>query len=220
MGKEFIRREANRMVRVYIICEGSTEETFTNRLLIPYFNSKNIYLTPINLNGTVTYGRIKKDTQKLCKQDKSAWVSTFIDYYRFPKDFPAHNQHQNKSSYERAQLLEEEFQKDINESNFIAHLNIHEFEALLFSDTQAFKTVFNNQISISIDKINKQYSSPEHINDGPATAPSKRLQSIVKKYDKVRHGSLIAEAITLDNIRKKCRLFDAWLNKIEKLSIS
>ena len=203
------------MKRILIICEGLTEVQFTNQLLIPYFSEKNIFLTTCNLKGVVTYGKSKTEIQRLCREDSSRWVSTLIDYYRFPKDFSAYNQYQNKSSYERAQLLEKEFQTDINEPNFIAHLNIHEFEALLFSDTQAFEKTFNNEASISIDTINKQYISPEHINDGPATAPSKRLKSICTKYDKVLRGSLIAEAITLNTIHQKCVLFNAWLKKIE-----
>ena len=123
----------------------------------PLFCEKNIFLTTCNLKGVVTYGKSKTEIQRLCREDSSRWVSTLIDYYRFPKDFSAYNQYQNKSSYERAQLLEKEFQTDINEPNFIAHLNIHEFEALLFSDTQAFEKTFNNEASISIDTINKQY---------------------------------------------------------------
>ena len=34
------------MVRVHIICEGQTEETFINEVLMPDFSRKGIYLYP------------------------------------------------------------------------------------------------------------------------------------------------------------------------------
>ncbi len=64
-----------------------------------------------------------------------------------------------------------------------------------------------------------QTETPEQINDGRTTSPSKRILSICDSYDKVAHGSLIALDIGLDTIRKQCRLFDAWVNKLEALSI-
>ena len=35
------------MKRVYILCEGQTEEAFINELLGPYFANLSIYITPI-----------------------------------------------------------------------------------------------------------------------------------------------------------------------------
>ena len=206
------------MIRVYIVCEGSTEEKFTNSLLIPYFDQLNISITPINQCGVVTYGKLKKDLQRLCKQDPSAWVTTFIDYYGFPKDCPFKKECINKSSSERAVLLENAFQKDIKQQNFIAHLTMHEFEGLLFSEPNAFLSQFDSETVQAISKIVQQFSSPEDINDGLATAPSKRIQQIRRDYDKVRHGSLISSEISLEKIRQKCPLFNAWLEKIENLN--
>ena len=61
--------------------------------------------------------------------------------------------------------------------------------------------------------------TPEHINDNPQTAPSKRLKAHFKNYEKVLHGSLVAMNIGLDTIRKEFRLFDNWLKNLEKLKV-
>ncbi|MDB9308677.1 DUF4276 family protein [Aphanizomenon sp. CS-733/32] len=61
------------------------------------------------------------------------------------------------------------------------------------------------------------FPSPEHINDGPITAPSKRIKKCCPFYDKPLHGSLIAMDIGLDVIRQHCQHFDKWLTRLEKI---
>ena len=61
------------------------------------------------------------------------------------------------------------------------------------------------------------YDSPEHINDSPITAPSKRILRCCPGYDKPLHGSLIAMDIGLDTIRKQSQHFDKWLTKLENI---
>jgi len=65
--------------------------------------------------------------------------------------------------------------------------------------------------------IRRQYPTPEHINDGENTAPSKRLNALYSHYDKVLHGSLISEAIGLNKLRQECPHFDKWVLKLENL---
>ena len=57
--------------------------------------------------------------------------------------------------------------------------------------------------------------NPEMINDVRETSPSHRLDRIIKGYNKIIYGNIIAEAIGLDNIRSKSPRFNEWLNKIE-----
>ena len=57
------------MVRVHIICEGQTEETFINEVLMPDFSRKGIYLYPALIGrpghkgGNVKYSRMKTDIE-------------------------------------------------------------------------------------------------------------------------------------------------------------
>ncbi|WP_147162407.1 DUF4276 family protein [Pararhodospirillum oryzae] len=61
------------------------------------------------------------------------------------------------------------------------------------------------------------YSTPEDINDGTHTAPSKRLKGIFPPgtYSKAEHGPLIAEAIGIDRMRARCPGFNAWVTHLQ-----
>ena len=61
---------------------------------------------------------------------------------------------------------------------------------------------------------------PEDINDGPLTAPSKRIIQHVPRYEtvKVRVGATAAGAIGLASLRENCPHFDAWVSNLERLS--
>ena len=49
--------------------------------------------------------------------------------------------------------------------------------------------------------------NPELIDEGPETAPSKRILGAIACYDKVFKGAAIAEKIGIDAIRGKCPSF-------------
>ncbi len=55
------------------------------------------------------------------------------------------------------------------------------------------------------------------INDKKDTSPSHRLERIVKGYNKVVYGNILADAIGLEKIRNKSIRFNGWLQKIENL---
>jgi len=214
------------MKRIHIFCEGDTEESFVREIMYDHFISKNILLNPIivrtsakETGGITTYGKIKNQIIRKCHQDKQAIVTTFIDFYALPRDFPGQDKKLSGiSSYEKAVFFEEEFAKDINLKNFLPNLTIHEFEGLLFSNPEVFIKYFDKSISKKISKIRKAYETPEYINDDPKTAPSKRLIKICPHYQKISHGTLISYDIGLEAIRKECRHFNQWLEKLEKMS--
>jgi hypothetical protein len=67
--------------------------------------------------------------------------------------------------------------------------------------------------------IREQFNTPEEIDDGEETAPSKRLLKLYKSYEKPTDGSLIAKRIGLDVIRNECRHFNEWMVYLEGLAI-
>jgi hypothetical protein len=135
-----------------------------------------------------------------------------------PKDFPGFDSlPQTTDSFEKAAHLENALESDIGCRNFIPNLQIHEFEALLYSNPACFGEWYGNEAVSRLQKERDQYPSPEHINDGPETAPSKRIRSICPGYDKVLHGSLIAIGIGLDTLRHECSHFSSWIERLEKL---
>ena len=218
------------MNRIYIFCEGQTEETFVREVLAPHFERLEIWLYPILIStgkqgkgGISTYGKIKREIEIKCKEDPSAWVTSMFDFYGLPKDFPEtatakQLSSPKPSSIEQAKIAISVFQKDIAQRNFIANLTVHEFEGLLFSSPEAFENWFDISVVERIRGVRNKFKSPEHINNGIETAPSKRILAVCEKYDKILHGSYIALDIGLESIRQECSLFDQWLKKLENIA--
>ena len=64
------------MTRVYVFCEGQTEEVFVREVLSPYFQRLDVWLNPIVVRtsrhgrgGVTSYGKIKWQVQKKCRED-------------------------------------------------------------------------------------------------------------------------------------------------------
>ena len=60
--------------------------------------------------------------------------------------------------------------------------------------------------------IARQFASPEDIDDSPLSAPSKRIEALINRYEKPLMG---VQGITA--IRNACPHFRSWLEKLEKL---
>jgi hypothetical protein len=214
------------MIRVNVFVEGQTEETFVRELLYDYFQQKNIYLYPILVKtsstgkgGIVSYGKIKKQLNSKCLEDTTAFVTTMFDFYGLPNDFPGKNSLPNTNDpFKKAEYLEQQMFEDIGHQNFIPNLLVHEFEALLYSNPQAFLEWFDQSTVNQLQSERELFSSPEHINEDSNTAPSKRILRCCPQYDKPLHGSLIAIDIGLDVIRRQCQHFNKWLTYLENLA--
>ncbi len=211
------------MRRIYILCEGQTEETFVNEVLSSHFYNKKILLIPLTLRGHVSFSRIWSDAQKVLRKENEAYCTTFIDFYGLPSDFPgkiSEGSIEEKSTAVCKEMLSG-FIKNVGENTsrrFLPYIQMHEFEALLFSDPTRFAIGIGHPDKANrIAAVMKNYTSPEEINDNVLTAPSKRVKQIILHYDKPLYGSLAAIEIGLPRIREKCRLFDAWIQKLEEL---
>ncbi|WP_084154806.1 DUF4276 family protein [Polycyclovorans algicola] len=140
-----------------------------------------------------------------------------IDLYGLPSDFPG--QGATGDSFQRASAIEAGMRASVNQANFIPNVVVHEFEGLLFSRIEAFGGWFDGaDVVDALATIRKDFQSPEHINDGVATAPSKRIRKICRGYDKPVHGSLISLDIGLDVLRRECYRFDVWIRELEELA--
>ncbi|HDT6079653.1 TPA: DUF4276 family protein [Aeromonas veronii bv. veronii] len=209
------------MSRVLVFVEGQTEETFLRDLLVPYFSRLGIYLTPIlaqtspgHKGGIVSYGKVKHQLTRLCRQDQGAYVTTMMDYYGLPNDFPGLDG-RVADAHEQVVRLEQALQRDIDAPNFIPNLMLHEFEALLFSAPEKIAEWLDDQALLApMAAIRAAFATPEHINNSPQTAPSKRILALVPHYKKTVDGPLIAEDIGLDAIRAQCPHFNNWIERL------
>lgn len=218
------------MKRLIIICEGETEQAFCKTNLQLHLQIKGIYLqTPLikrSRGGIVKWPILKQQIETHLKVDASAFVTTFIDYYGLysKHDFPNWDTSEKITDRNiRMETLEKGMHDDINQNlrhRFIPYLQLHEFEGLLFNDIN----IIYSQIPPSdivgkpeLEKTFADYTNPEMINNVRETSPSHRLGRIIKGYNKVVYGDILAEAIGLERIRNKSPRFHNWISKIESL---
>lgn len=216
------------MKRLIIVCEGQTEHEFCKDVLYDSlknnFDTLDFPLVKHSGGGIVPWRKLKEQIIRHL-QESNSFVTTFIDYYGIPDDFCFPQWKSSKQIagiFDRIKFLEDAMLQDLPENvryRFIPYIQIHEFEALLFSNIDVFKDNFDED-SIKFaqlqDAVNS-FPSPEHINNGRATAPSKRLQRAVPDYNKVIFGNCIAIDIGLETMRKKCQHFNQWLEKLENI---
>lgn len=212
------------MKKILILVEGQTEEQFVKNILNSTFDSKGVFLTPIivttktvkngpNFKGGVnSYIVIKKDTKRLLRDSSAVAVTTMFDFYGLPGDFPHWNC--NGSCYDKVSAAEQAFFKDINDRKFIPYLQLHEFEGLLFSSPKIISDTFDRAKKSVLESIRNGVSSPEEINHGLETHPSKRLLKLFPNYKKPLHGSIIAKRTGLNLIQQSCPHFNSWISSL------
>jgi len=224
------------MKRIIVIGEGQTEQSFCNDLLQSHFNKKSIYIENPTIKkthgGIVNWEALKFQIKNHLKQDSTAIVTTLIDYYGIYEhhDYPEWKDSQGLvDKSERLTKIETAMKNDIDvelQGRFIPYIQLHEFEALLFSEIEVFKDNFTPQEFKDYPYLQKTIDdnpNPETINDGNETAPSKRLEKIIRGYRsdkeslKVIYGSLLAQEIGLTKIRAKCSRFNSWILKLESI---
>ena len=219
--------------RLYIIVEGQTEETFVNQTLKPHlgdflFGASALVVTTSKKRGArgglSDYKKPRNDIIRLTKQEKNEDVrfTTMFDLYDLPPDFPSYQAAAlHADPYQRVEELENALADDIPDPRFIPYIQLHEFEALLLSDLGQLETQFDGTADAiaRLATMAARFPSPEHINDGSATAPSKRIISALPEYDgrKASAGPIVAEKIGLATICSKCAHFAEWLGKLESL---
>jgi len=225
-------------VEIYIVVEGQTEQTFVRDVLAPEMALKGIYLYPVLIGkpghkgGDIRFERAKVDIGKFLKQRSDIYVTTMFDYFRIDENWPGRGMVRQKikngatlSAAEKADALENATRTRIKElfpnceaeNRFVPYVEMHEFEALLFSNAD----ILAQKIGIEVGQINNilaGYNGPEEINDDPVKAPSKQLEELNSAYRKVAMGKTIADSIGVQEIRKQCPHFNDWLTRLEHLA--
>lgn len=208
------------MKRLVFIVEGDTEIILVQNLIVPHLYKLG-FRNPMEAHTIITnrkqhkkggvtgYDKFKNEIIRTFSQG-NVIITTMIDFFRLPTDFPGFTNDSNKiEQIERAIHIDFD-----NNQDFIPYIQRHELEALMFSDRSGFELVIDDDSKLEqIDDIISAYSNPEDINNHPDKAPSKRLQRIFN-YDKTGDGALIFEMIGIESIIAKCPRFNEWINKI------
>ena len=221
-------------VRLNFVVEGQTERRFIENILRPHLADKSVLVAARCVEtrrsrgqkysgGIRNYAKAKRDIEHWMREDRNsdARFTTMFDIYALPEDFPGYEDaRQKRNPYDRVRLLEGALGEDISDRRFVPYLQLHEFEALLFSDPQKLEELFNGR-NAEIGRLVRvaEQSNPELINDGNETAPSKRIIREIPEYgsDKASSGPLVAEKIGLATLRQRCQHFDEWVGKLEAL---
>lgn len=196
------------MTRVLISVEGKSEFNFVKEVLMPYFATRNVFIKVQNMKGNVSLDRITGMLNSLIHNYD--FVTTLYDFYGFKK--------RGLFEGETKESLEKKIKDKIKEEQqdkIIPYIQMYEFEALLFSDSEKMAKGLNTDKDW-IDNILSEFSNIETINNSKETAPSKRIEKHAY-YLKTTHASKILKDIGLQKIREKCQGFDDWLTILENL---
>ncbi|HPO16124.1 MAG TPA: DUF4276 family protein [Candidatus Hydrogenedentes bacterium] len=226
------------MNEVGAIMEGETELAFVQTVLAPYFQTKGITIwarLPGRVNrqgGVQSWSVIRGDIVRTLKERSSRFCTTMFDYYAMPRDWPGRFEASElpwdkRGAYVERAIFEDlahHMGSDFRQERFIPYVQMHEFEAILFSDVRRLGAVLTEIFGASSPEIMDQLhsivveaGSPEAIDDSPNSAPSKRIISLASGYKKTLHGILVAQRIQLPVICASCLNFNHWITRLEAL---
>lgn len=197
------------MIRLAVSVEGATEREFVNTTLAPHLRSFAIFTTPIELRGPANLDRIATELKRLLANFDR--VTTLYDYYGFQR---------------RAGLTPDELAKQIGErapegtrARVIGYVQQYELEALMFADPDKTAEILAvPEIAKRLADVVARCGSPEQIDDGYESCPSRRLAAIYPPWDKVLHGPRVTKAIGIAGIAAKCPRFAAWIARLQSLN--
>ena len=221
------------MKRVLIVVEGQTEERFVKTVLRPALEASHLYMAPTivvtkvvkdgpNFKGGLrSFGQFRDHVSRVLAGSGGALVTCFIDYYALPSDFPGMaTRPKGGNAQQRVSHVEAAMAVAIGAPNFLPFIALHEYEALLFSDTVTVPALLTDPERQPAFAAIAGMVAPEEINEGPETAPSKRLLKLFPTYRKVLHGPTAAERIGLNVIRARCPHFAQWFGQLEAYAVA
>ncbi len=222
------------MTRLLVHVEGQTEERFVNQVLAPHLYSCKFSSVGARIMGNARQRRkrggvqawttARKDIVGHLREDQACIVTTMVDYYGMPKSWPRRMEAGKLAFPHNVQTVENALATDVceqmptnfNPDRFVPYVMMHEFEAILFSDCERFaEGIGKPELAPKFQAIRDKFATPEEIDDSPETAPSKRIESLVPRYQKPLLGILAALDIGLAAIRSACPHFRGWLEQLE-----
>ena len=225
-------------MRLLVHVEGETEETFVNEVLAPHLYGAGYSSVAARKIGSAQprkkrggarpWRTVKKGILHHLSDDRASVSTTMVDYYGLPTgkstQWPGRVEAKSKPFSARADTVQQAIEQDVrdgmsgdfNPSRFIAYVSMHEFEALLFSDCDAFaQSIGLPAVAPELQRVRDLFDDPEQIDDSRETAPSKRILHLIPTYHKVAMGSVAIQDIGLHNIRSQCPNFHHWLTRLE-----
>jgi hypothetical protein len=224
------------MRRLNVLAEGQTEEAFVNEVLAPHLADHGVVACArcvttrrdrrrpdlVHRGGLPNYGKARRDLERWMAEDGSAAFTTMFDLYALPGDFPGYaDAGRLVDPYARVSALESAMALDVGDRRLIPYIQLHEFEALLLAEPEKLDWEYleHSRPIARLAELAGGYQSPELINDGPNTSPSKRIIAEIPEYafQKASVGPRIASQIGVARMRDRCPHFGQWLERLEAL---
>ncbi|TWD69872.1 uncharacterized protein DUF4276 [Rathayibacter rathayi] len=193
--------------RVVIVVEGQTEEAFVNEVLQPHLGYDAVSLTPIVVHtsrsadghahrGGGSWQHYQNHLRRLLQQPHWDLVTTMIDFYGYPDDAPwcsctsLHDQPTCAESRETG--MRDAFAYN---PRFLPFISLHEFETLIIAAGSQKSSILGDADAPAKFRhmLNSVEGNAEALNNGPLTAPSKRVLAALPDYRKVRDGVAVLE---------------------------
>lgn len=225
------------MARLLIHVEGQTEETFVNEVLAPHLYQFGYSKVSARLlgnarlrsrrGGVCSWVAVRNDVLNHLREDAGTLSTIMVDYYALPKSggssWPMRAESAALAFPDKSLAVQNAIHTEICQhmgpdfisARFVPYIMMYEFEGLLFSSPTGLANIIGHHLVEDIEKIRADFESPEHINDSPETAPSKRILKLAPNYVKPLMGTLAVMEIGLDAIRAECGLFDSWVTQLE-----
>jgi hypothetical protein len=224
------------MANIFIIVEGQTEEQFYKRLVQNEFRNedgsyrhyfqvvvmpskRNVYSRQ-NKGGAFSFDVCLNNIHRFLRQASHCdLVLLTLDYYGLHDSFKQFLPSQPSALEDKILAVQGRLEDEIGSQRFKFRLQVHEFEAYLFSNPATVVSHFQEPMKLPIlqEILSKFGNNPELINDDPATAPSKRLGAIFPNFGKTTDGIAIAEKTGIPHIRQRCAWFDSMCKLVDDL---
>lgn len=221
------------MTPLVVIVEGPTEERFVKTLLAPELaragvraECRIVHPRPSGSSRLHRGGGGWEDWKAKIRnalRDTRSEIrfTTLFDLYGLPAKFPGRNEALHlETGHAKANCIEKALGEDLDDRRLIPYVQVHEFEALVLAALDGLDGQLDDSADVAgLTKLRAHlgHLPPEDINDGPSTAPSKRLKQAIPSYEKIIHGPAAIEAVGLDHVRTVCPRFATWLAALAAL---
>lgn len=230
-------------LRLLVHVEGRTEAIFVKEILGPHLTDRGYSRVDARVLGRArrrerrggirNWHSASAEIVRHLREDRSLIVTTMVDYYALPTSgsgaWPGREHAATlATSNARAEAVELALREDIarqmgssfDTARFEPFIAMHEYEGLLFSDPHVLATCLGDaELTPQLAVIRRAFPTPEDINDSSETAPSKRIQGLMRhidqRYDKPFHGVMALLEIGLPKVRAECPHFDRWVRRLE-----
>lgn len=211
-----------------MLVEGQTEETVVSTTIAPYLadmgwcvdwsivKTRRPAAGPAHRGGVSSWAHIERDVRLLLRDSSIAVLTTLLDYYAFPADAPGMADRPPGGAEAKVEHVERAMKAAIGDERFLPNLVVHETEAWVLAACEQLGSLYGDaalvrKLRLEIDKA----GGPELVNDGPSTAPSKRLLRHRPDYVKTLHGPLAIDDLGVPSLREQCPHLDRWFTQLE-----